>query len=159
MIILLKERLKGEQMRERDKSCFFFFNKALACPLCGLQCWIKTCFHLSPSLSKSTSPPPTQCQVLLWDTQWSACVCCCVRACVCTCCAMAVLLAGSSILKHLSEKLDYYWTTEEHSYLTVKHTGFFSSSLSLWTHTHTHTRTNVQGCMCKKRCSRTEHDL
>lgn len=66
---------KGERVMQKDEC----FNKALACPLCGLHCWIKSCFHLSHSLSSSSSPPPTQCQVLLWDTMICVCVCVCVR--------------------------------------------------------------------------------
>lgn len=144
VIISLKEWLNGQQIRDRDEFFLssFFSNKALACPLCGLQCWIKTCFHLSPSFSTSTSPPPTQCQVVLWDTQWSARVCC--FACVCA--VQWLSFWQAAVLKHLSGKLDYYWTTEEHSYLTVKYIGFFLLSLPLPTHTHIDTLTHNVGC-------------
>lgn len=93
---------KGEWGRARDER----FNKALARPVCGPHCRIKSCFHRSHSPSASTSPPPTQCQVLLWDTQQ--------RVCVCVCSRMPVLLPGSSTLKHLSKKpgpLLNWWNT------------------------------------------------
>lgn len=143
MIILLKERLKGEQMRERDKR-FFFFNKALACPLCGLQCWIKTCFHLSPSLSTSTSPPPTQCQVLLWDTQWSACVCCCVRVCVyvlCNGCPFGRQQYTEAPLRETGLLLNYWGTLLSHC---ETHWLFLLLSLSGHTYTHKCSRMHVQ---------------
>ncbi len=50
---------KGERGRVRDKERWEFFNKALACPLCGLYCWIKTGFHLSLFLSLYINLPST----------------------------------------------------------------------------------------------------
>lgn len=132
-------------MRDRDESFFsFFLNKALACPLCGLQCWIKTCFHLSPSFSTSTSPPPTQCQVLLWDTQWSARVCCFVCVYVlCNGCPFGRQQYTEAPLRETGLLLNYWRTLLSHCeihWLFSPLSLSLSVFLSLSTHTCSHTQ-------------------
>lgn len=121
---------ESEGEMERDES----FNKALARPVCGPHRRIKSCFHRSHSPSASTAPPPTQCQVLLWDTQQRACVCVLENACP--------FARQQYIEAPLKKNLDLYWTGETH--LSCYENLSFRRSL-LYIHTHTHTLVLIKG--------------
>lgn len=64
-----------------------FFNKALACPLCGLHRWIKTSFHLSffflfslsPSLYINLPSTNSVSSSAMRHTVICECVCVCAR--------------------------------------------------------------------------------
>lgn len=122
---------ESEGEMERDES----FNKALARPVCGPHRRIKSCFHRSHSPSASTAPPPTQCQVLLWDTQQRARVCACVLENACP----------FARQQYIEAPLKKTWTFSElvkHTYPAMK----ISLSVGLsYIYIHTHTLVLIKG--------------
>lgn len=144
-----------------EKSFFlsFFPNKALACPLCGLQCWIKTCFHLSPSFSLH-QPPLHQLSVKFCyetHTDLRVCVCVALRVCVlCNGCPFGRQQYWSTsqwnrtIIELLKNTLIWLWNTLAF-FSPLALPSSLSSSLTLILSLHTYTHTHAQ-TQCRMFC-------
>lgn len=146
---------KGRARERRARERWVFFNNPLACPLCGLHCRITNSFHLSHSVfpSISTFHPPTRCQVLLWDTQWSVFMCTVEWGAGCP-------FARQQYTEAPLRKKDYYWTTEKHTLckvLFLSHIFWVSKHIEAHRHViynrvHVYTHTNIttlQRRICK----------